>query len=168
MMVTTRGSIGVAARRDVVWAALHDAERIALCVPGCRKVMREGDDVYAVEASVRLGPVRVAFDGVVEVSDFEAPARLALIGRGRGGLAGAASGTATIRLSDRPDGCRLAYELKAKTDGPMTQLGSLFLTGLAAALSDMFAHRFARLFEPQPPRQTSRWRSKALSRPTTS
>lgn len=156
MIVATKGSIGVTARREAVWAALHDADRLALCVPGCRKVSRRDSDTYDVEASVRFGPVRIAFDGVVEVSDCEKPIRLALTGRGRGGLAGAACGKATIRLAEHAEGCRLAYELEAETDGPMTQLGTFFLTGLAAALSDMFARRFAQLFEPQ--RQASRGR----------
>lgn len=169
MIVTTRGSIGVAARRESVWAALHDVERIAVCVPGCRKVTRQRDNTYAVEAAVRFGPVRVAFEGEVAVSDFEVPARLALTGRGRGGLAGAASGTATIRLTECPDGCRLAYDLQAETDGPMTRLGPLFLSGLAVALSDMFARRFAELFEPGPPqRPASRWFLKAPGKPTIS
>ena len=165
MIVTTKGSIGVAASREAVWDALHDAQRIALCVPGCRKVTRDGESAYVVAASVRFGPVRVAFDGVVEVGDFEAPARLALTGRGRGGLAGAACGTAMIRLTERGDGCRLSYELDAQPDGPIAQLGSTFLTGLATTLSEVFARRFAQLFEAASP-ERQRWRSKAPSRPT--
>ena len=169
MVVTTSGSIGVTARREAVWAALHDVERIALCVPGCRTVTRNGDNAYLVAASVRLGPVLVAFDGVVEVSDHEAPARLALVGRGRSALAGSACGTATIRISERPDGCRLSYRLEASWDGPMARLGPTFLTGLAAALSDLFARRFAQLFVAElPERPASWWRPKATSRPTIS
>lgn len=161
MIVTTKGSIAVTAGREAVWAALHDAERIALCVPGCRGVAADGVNRYIVTAAVRFGPVRVAFDGVVEVSDFEAPARLALRGSGRGGLAGAASGTAMIHLVERPEGCRLSYRLDATTDGPIAQLGTTFLTGLAAALSGMFARRFAQLFEAEAlERQSSRWRLK--------
>ncbi len=169
MIVTTEGSIGVTARREAVWAALHDVERIALCVPGCREVTRDGENAYRLTASVRFGPVRVAFDGVVEVSDFEAPTRLALTGRGRGGLAGAAAGTAMIRITERPDGCRLSYELEARTEGPIVRLGPTFLTGLAVALSDMFARRFAQLFDAQTPeRHASWWRPKASGRPTVS
>ena len=169
MIVTTKGSIGVTARRDDVWAALHDAERIALCVPGCRRVTFDGDNAYLVSASVRFGPVRVAFDGVVTISDFEAPVRLALTGRGRGGLAGAASGTAIITVTERPGGCRLGYELEARPVGPIARLGSLALTGLAAALSEMFARRFAQLFGAEvPERQAPRWRSRLPGRPTIS
>lgn len=169
MIVITSGSIGVTARREAVWAALHDVERIAVCVPGCRTVTRDGDNAYLVTASVRFGPVHLAFDGVVEVSDFEAPTRLALTGRGRSGLAGAASGTAMIRITERPDGCRLSYQLEASSDGPMARLGPTFLNGLAAALTDMFARRFAQLFEAEvPERQASWWRPKAPTRPTIS
>lgn len=169
MIVTTEGTIGVRARRDAVWAALHDVERIALCVPGCRSVTRDGDNAYLVEASVRFGPVRVAFDGVIEIADFEAPAHLALTGRGRGGLAGAASGAATIRITERPDGCRLSYALEARPSGPIARLGPMALTGLAATLSDMFARRFAQLFEADAPRrQEPRWQLKASGWPKTS
>lgn len=169
MIVTTKGSIGVAARRQAVWDALHDVERLAHCVPGCRQVVRDGAGAYLVTAAVRFGPVRVAFDGIVEVDAFEAPTRLILKGRGRGGLAGAASGQAMIRISERSEGCRLTYELNARADGPMAQLGPTFLSGLAAALADLFAHRFAQLFEvPAAERQGWRRRAKALSRPTIS
>lgn len=146
MIVATKGSIGVAAGRDAVWAALHDIERLALCVPGCRAVTRDGDAAYRVIASVRFGPVHVAFDGVVEIGESETPTRLCLSGRGRGGLAGAATGTATIRVTERADGCRVSYELEARPDGPIARLGPMALTGLAAALSEMFARRFADLF----------------------
>lgn len=165
MIVTTKGRIGVAASREAVWEALHDVERIAFCVPGCRQVTRDQGDAYLVAAFVRFGPVRLAFDGVVEVSDFEAPSRLALTGRGRGGLAGSASGTAVIDITERPEGCRLSYELQARTDGAIAQLGTIFLTGLAGALSELFARRFAQLFvAPHPVRQGSWLRSRATSR----
>lgn len=167
MIVTTKGSVDVAAPREAVWAALHDVERCALCVPGCRSVSRESDNAYRVTAAVRFGPVRVAFDGMVEVDGFEALQRLSLIGRGRGGPAGTASGTAMIRLAERPGGCRLSYELEARTDGPIARLGPTFLTGLAGALSATFARRFARLFEPRAPaRQASRWRPRPPGKPS--
>ncbi len=147
MIVTTRGSIAVNAEREAVWAALHDADRVALCVPGCRDVVRDSATSYSVTASVRFGPVRVAVDGTVAISDFEEPSRLVLSGRGRGGLAGTARGTAAITLTERPAGCRLSYEVEAETDGPVAQLGSMFLTGLAATLADLFVRRFAQLFD---------------------
>ena len=145
--MTTRGSIAVNAEREAVWAALHDADRVALCVPGCRDVVRDSATSYSVTASVRFGPVRVAVDGTVAISDFEEPSRLVLSGRGRGGLAGTARGTAAITLTERPAGCRLSYEVEAETDGPVAQLGSMFLTGLAATLADLFVRRFAQLFD---------------------
>ena len=151
MIVTTTASSGVTARREAVWAALHDVERLAHCVPGCRDVTRDGDGTYRVSASVRFGPVRVAFDGVVAIADCEAPVRLALTGRGRGGLAGAASGTALITVTERPGGCRVGYELEARPDGPIARLGPLALTGLAAALSELFARRFAQLCVAETP-----------------
>ena len=149
MIVTAKGSIGVTARREAVWTALYDIERLAFCVPGCREVIRNGDDAFKVTASVNFGPVRVAFEGVVEVASCEAPARLALVGRGRGGLAGSAAGKAVISIIERPGGCRLSYELEAVPDGPIARLGPTFLTGLAAALSELFARRFAQLFEAE-------------------
>ncbi len=169
MIVRAKGSIGVTAGREAVWAALHDVERLSLCVPGCRKVARDGDGSYRVTARVHFGPVRVGFDGVVEVADFEAPARLGLTGRGRGGLAGTATGTAMIRISERAEGCLLSYELAAEPEGPIALLGSTCLTGLAAALSEMFARRFTQLFSADAPRsQAPPLRAKALTRPTIS
>lgn len=147
MFVTTRGSIAVNAGREAVWAALHDADRVALCVPGCRNVVRDTATSYSVTALVRFGPVRVSVDGTVAISDSDQPTRLVLSGRGRGGLAGTAGGTAAITLTERPAGCRLSYVVEAETDGPVAQLGSMFLTGLATTLADLFVRRFAQLFE---------------------
>ena len=128
--------------------ALHDVEALGSCVPGCRGVARRHDG-YALDVCVRLGPVRVSFDGIVAVSDGEAPSRLGLTGYSRGGRAGAASGVARIRLYERTVGCSLNYEIEAQADGPVAMLGHAMLTGVASRLAALFASRFAGLFETQ-------------------
>lgn len=54
---------------DRVWAILMDVPRVAACVPGVESVTPEGGDRYRGRFRVQVGPVRLALDGDVELTD---------------------------------------------------------------------------------------------------
>lgn len=148
MTITISGARTLPADRETVWAALHDAERLKLCVPGCRSLVRVVPDRYALTVAVALGPVRLAFVGEVEVIESAKPSVLALRGTGRGGLAGLAVGTARLTLTETGQGVRLAYRVEAQPTGPLARLGALFIGGVARSLTDRFIASLADVCSP--------------------
>ena len=138
MSVTVKGTKTVRADPETIWAALDDVDRLALCIPGCRSLTRLSPNMFRLVVLVRLGPVRVEFHGTVERTVSDPPYALALVGRGEGGLAGMAAGSARITLTQVSGGCRIGYRIASEPTGPLAALGSFFLIGLAKGLIDAF------------------------------
>ena len=145
MSVTVSGSAFVRADCNKVWTALHDVAVISLCLPGCRSLTRISDSAFELTLQVRVGPVRLAFDGTVEVCESERPSRYCLVGRGAATYAGDAAGRATITLLEQPGGCSLAYIVEAQTRGPVSMAGPRVQSGVGKAIASVFASRLTKL-----------------------
>ncbi len=153
--MTLSGSKTVRADRHVVWAALNDVEILKDCVLGCESLVRLSDRRFGIVVGASFGPVRIPFRGTLEVDRSDPPHYYRMIGRGEGGLAGRAAGSATIRLSEVPCGCRLRYVIHAEPQGALAALGALFITALARTLTDGFVDSLVDLLER---RAGQRWR----------
>ncbi len=133
------GGLFIRASRDRVWAALHDVELLASCLPGCRSLLQSSDRDFALALGVTsLG---LAFHGTLRIETSEPPSSYRLVGFGSGGRAGTASGAASIVLLDEAGGCRLCYRVEATVQGVLALLGPGVLAGAARALAATFAAR---------------------------
>ncbi len=147
VVVRMEGSRTVRADRRAVWDALTDVDCLRVCISGCDSVTRLSNTRFGVVVGVSLGPVRIPFRGSVEITSSDPPRSYHITGRGEGGLAGLATGSATIRLHEVPNGCRLGYVIAAKPEGPLATLGALFINGVARTLTDRFVTSFAARLE---------------------
>ena len=145
--VRMQGSRTIRADRHAVWEALTDVDCLKVCICGCDSLTRLSDTRFGVVVGVSLGPVRIPFRGSVEIKVCDPPRVYHIAARGEGGLAGIATGSATIRLSAVPDGCRLGYVIDAEPTGRLATLGVLFLTGMAKTLTDRFLASFTARLE---------------------
>ena len=144
MAVALTGAKTCGATRETVWAALNDVDCLKLCIPGCQGIQREVDRSFRLKVLVRLGPARIEFSGSIEVTESDFPRTYVMTGRGDGGLAGLAKGTAHIRLVELPGGgCRLVYRVETSQDGPLANLGVLFLSGIAKTMTEQFVSALA-------------------------
>ena len=66
-------------------------------------------------------------------------------GKGEGGLAGHASGGASVNLETVPEGTRMTYDVDAQVGGKMAMLGSRLIDSTARSLAGQFFDRFAEL-----------------------
>lgn len=143
MVLKLTGGRTIRADREMTWAALHNPDILRSCVPGCLALDRVTAHRFDLSVLVPFGPVSVAFAGMVETFDCDPSHRMMLRGTGNGGLAGLASGTARISLSDAPGGCHLAYIVDVEPNGPFAVMGTLLLGGLARSLVEHFSASFA-------------------------
>lgn len=117
-------STRVEAGPDEVWEFLQDTRSVVACLPGAELTDELGDDKYAGALLVGIGPLRLNYNGQVDVTRRDADARtleLAASGRDR---RGSGSVRADVRVAVTEDGD--ASRLEATTD--------LNLTGRIAAL----------------------------------
>lgn len=142
MAMTMTGEVALPATRQVVWEALNDPEVLKACIPGCQSLDKVGDSLQAV-AKVKVGPVAATFKGKVDLLDLDPPNGYRIAGEGEGGVAGFAKGGATVKLTDIPEGTKLAYDVEAQVGGKLAQLGSRLIDGVAKKMADQFFTDFA-------------------------
>ncbi|MDB5453976.1 MAG: hypothetical protein JWO33_2554 [Caulobacteraceae bacterium] len=127
----------IRASRARVWEALNDPEILQACIPGCRSLTRDGDEMVA-EVVASVGPVKATFKGRVRIEDPQPPQAYALSGEGIGGAAGFAKGRAEVRLEEIDGDTLLSYETKAQVGGKLAQLGGRLIDATARKLSGEF------------------------------
>ncbi|QIE55954.1 carbon monoxide dehydrogenase subunit G [Pikeienuella piscinae] len=144
------GARVISAPRDVVWAALNDADVLKACIPGCTELTKTSETSFEATVKQKVGPVSATFKGVVELSEINAPESYRIAGEGKGGAAGFAKGGADVRLEEKDGGTELSYEVDAKIGGKIAQLGARLIDGFAKKMADQFFATFQKVVEGEP------------------
>ena len=124
------------------WDALNDPEVLKLCIPGCNSLDATDENTYALNVSVKIGPVSAKFNGTIVLGDLNPPASYQLNFEGKGGAAGFGKGNAQVTLTPTEHGCELAYTVHASVGGKIAQLGQRLIDGTAKSMADDFFKRF--------------------------
>ena len=98
------GEYRIPARQEAVWAALNDPDVLRRALPGCQTLEQTGAQEFTATVTAKVGPVSATFKGKVELSDLDPPHGYTLSGRGQGGPAGFARGSARVRLEAEAEG----------------------------------------------------------------
>jgi carbon monoxide dehydrogenase subunit G len=144
------GSRQIAAPRDVVWAALNEAEVLKAAIPGCQELTGSPADGFEATVKQKVGPVSATFHGRVALSDVVPLTSYTIAGEGKGGAAGFAKGSAGVRLEEADGGTLLTYDVTANVGGKLAQLGSRLIDGFAKKMADNFFENFAQAVEGPP------------------
>ncbi len=132
------GEYQISAPRTEVWQALNDPEILKACIPGCEDLERISDTELKATVVMKIGPVKVRFKGQVRLENLVPAESYDILGEGQGGVAGFASGGASVQLRDDGDGTILTYQAKAEVGGKIAQLGSRLIKSTAAKLARKF------------------------------
>ena len=143
MAMTMTGEVQLPASRQVVWEKLNDPAVLKSCIPGCEELDKSGDNEFQAVAKMKVGPVSARFKGRVTLSDLDPPNGYKITGEGEGGVAGFATGGATVNLQDKDGGTLLVYNVEAQLGGKLAQLGQRLINGSAKKLADEFFANFA-------------------------
>lgn len=128
-----------------VWEALNDPQVLKQCIPGCESITRTVDNAFSARVVAKVGPVKAGFNGSVQLKDLNPPHSYRIEGKGEGGLAGFATGGASVRLEEVPEGTRLLYDVDAQIGGKLAMLGARLLDSTAQSLAGQFFDKFAKL-----------------------
>ncbi|MFK8251287.1 SRPBCC family protein [Ancylobacter terrae] len=144
MALEMTGSYELPVAREVVWAALNDAEMLKRCIPGCEELEKLSDTEFRAVAVAKVGPVKARFKGKVALTDLDPPSGYRISGEGDGGIAGFAKGGATVALAPTASGTTLSYAVEAQIGGKLAQLGQRLVAGTAKKMADQFFDNFAK------------------------
>lgn len=109
--------------REEVWQIVRDPEVLVTALPGTQSLQQVGENEWAGEMFIRIGPVSGVFTGKLVVSDEVPPESYTLSVDGRG-APGFGSGTGHVLLVEQDDGKTLM-----KYDGDMQVGGRLAAVG---------------------------------------
>jgi carbon monoxide dehydrogenase subunit G len=118
-------SFEVPLRPAEAWPLLMDIRRIAPCMPGAEVTDVVDDTTYKGRIAVRLGPVALAFAGVIKLEDLDGvnyTARVKAQGSDAKGR-GAANATASFRLEPAGRGSKVLVHTDLTLSGAVAQYG---------------------------------------------
>ena len=141
------GSYELNVEKKVVWEALNDPNILKQCVPGCDSFGKEGDNLFNVTATNKIGPMNATFSGTIIVSNIKINESYTLSGEGHSTV-GFAKGSANVRLEEKNGKTFLLYDVDIDVGGKIAQLGSRLIDGVAKKMSDYFFGRFADVVAP--------------------
>jgi uncharacterized protein len=142
------GTQTIPAPRATVWAALNDPEVLKKCLPGCESVERTADDEFKVVVVTSIGPLRARFNGVLRLTEVNAPVSCVMVFEGQGGAVGFGKGASAVTLSETPEGTALAYNAQAHVGGKLAQVGSRLIESVAKKMTDDFFKAFRKQLAP--------------------
>ena len=137
--VEVRSALG--APPDTVWEVLDDFHRLAECLPGAQLVEVMDDDRYRGRATVALGPVKLAFDGLAQVIE-RVPEEHRLRVLAHGADTGGSTTQADIRLAVEPaadGGSVLRADAALFLSGRIAQFGRALAGDVSRRLFEQFA-----------------------------
>lgn len=122
------------APREAVWNALLDPEVLARTMPGCEKLEQIGENEYKGALKIRVGPVQGQFEGIVNLSNIQAPEsyRMQVDGKGAPGFM---KGVGEVRLEDQGESTLMHYTGEAQVGGRIASVGQRLLDSSAKALT---------------------------------
>ncbi|SOC83729.1 hypothetical protein SAMN05421890_2184 [Ensifer adhaerens] len=132
------GEERIAAKREVVWAALNNPEILKACIPGCQSLEMASPTEMSATVKIKIGPVSATFSGDVTLSELNPPEGYKISGEGKGGIAGFAKGGAEVKLTEDGDETILSYTVDAQIGGKLAQLGSRLIDSSAKKLAGQF------------------------------
>jgi len=137
-----QGNRLLAITQQQAWDALNDPEVLKVCIAGCDKVERTGEDQFAVGVAIKIGPVSAKFSGKITLADMAPPDSYTLSFEGQGGPAGFGKGSAKVQLAPATGGTALSYSVQASVGGKIAQLGQRLIDGVAKSMAEDFFKRF--------------------------
>lgn len=142
------GTQKIEASLQTVYEALNDPEVLRRCIPGCEAIERTTDTSFKSKVTLKIGPMKVTFNGNVTLSDLHPPTSYTITGEGSGGVAGFAKGGAAVRLEPEGDATLLSYTVKAEVGGKIAQLGARLIDGTARKLAGEFFQKLGQTIAP--------------------
>jgi uncharacterized protein len=132
-----------------VWEFFGDIPRVAACLPGAELTETKGDDSYEGRVSIRMGPVRLRFAGVADITARDDAAHRIVVRasgadeRGRG----QAEMTVTATLTPARAGTKVEVQQDLQLSGAAAQYGRGMIADVSSVLMRDFAAAMRRQIE---------------------
>ncbi len=144
MNTTIEKTFEVSEAIDKVWQNLADPMQIVTCVPGASITEKIDDKNYKGEVETRFGPVKVKYDGQIEIVELdEINHRMVLKGKGLDSKGkGSADLEMTGTLKEENGLTRVNFVMNIGLVGTLAQFGSRLIGDVSDQLLKQFIENF--------------------------
>jgi uncharacterized protein len=130
---------------EKVWQFFDNIPQVAACLPGAELTEDLGGGKYQGRVAIRMGPVRLQFDGTAEITERDEAARRVVVhaagadekGRGQ------ASMLVTATLAQAGRGTRVGVSQDLQLSGAAAQYGRGMISDVSSVLMRDFAANMA-------------------------
>ena len=142
-------SFDVAQPLDKVWAFFDDIPAVAACLPGAELTQDLGEDKYLGKVGIRMGPVRMAFDGQAAVVERDAAAHRLVLDAAGSDQKGRGNAAMVIRAQLTPTarGTTVSLEQDLQLSGAAAQFGRGMVSDVNAVIMGQFAQNMQQRME---------------------
>jgi carbon monoxide dehydrogenase subunit G len=131
----------VGAPIDTVWRYFGDIPVVAACLPGAEITEDLGGDKYKGRVAVRMGPVKLRFGGIANITERNEGAKRIVVqasGAEEGGK-GQAEMNLTAQLTGSGGGTRVIVTQDLNLSGAAAQYGRGMISDVTSVLMEQFA-----------------------------
>ena len=126
---------------EKVWRFFDNIPQVASCLPGAELTKDLGDDKYEGRVAIRMGPVRMQFNGTADIVERDDASKHIVVNaagadeKGRGQAAMVVS----ARLSAKGQGTKVAVSQDLQLSGAAAQYGRGMISDVSAILMRDFS-----------------------------
>lgn len=146
-------SFTVPASPATVYDALVDLERVGPCIPGATVGPAGEDGAHPARIAIRLGPMRMTYEGTVRIVERDEPARRAVLSADVREARGQGTARARMEMRVAQDGAGATVTSTTAVDltGRAAQMGRGIIDDVAARLVGDMAANLAAMLLAEPP-----------------
>ncbi|HEV7864716.1 MAG TPA: SRPBCC family protein [Acidimicrobiia bacterium] len=143
MAIHLENEFTVPASTDEVWEFLLDPRRVAPCMPGAELTEVVSDNQYKGKVHIKMGPVSLAFNGDVDITERDDAAKRMVMKAKGSELKGKGQANAMIvsTLERNGSGTRMRISQDIDLSGPLAQYGRGMIQDVSGSLMNEFADR---------------------------
>jgi uncharacterized protein len=135
--VKLEGAHELEARRERVYQALVDPEVLQRCIPGCEKLEKTGENVFAATIRTGVGSIKGVFTGTARLEDLREPEHLRIVVDGKG-APGFLKGAGDLDLEQTTNGTKVSYTADVQVGGTIASVGQRMIQGTAKMMATQF------------------------------
>jgi carbon monoxide dehydrogenase subunit G len=128
--------------QEQCYRLLQDPRILERCMPGCRSLVRVGEDTYAMKMKMALASISGQFDGKVRIAERNFPDSFRLLVEGSGRI-GFLKGDGLLQLTPESGGTTIGYEGEVRVGGTISAVGQRLMDTTAKMMIKRFFDKLA-------------------------
>jgi uncharacterized protein len=135
--VKLEGTHELEAPRERVFQSLVTPEILQRCIPGCERLEKTGENIFAATIRAGVGSIKGVFNGTARLEDLREPEHLRILVDGKG-APGFLKGSGDLDLEQAPNGTTVKYSGDVQVGGTIASVGQRMIQGTVKMMATQF------------------------------